>query len=153
MRLARRRDDALGRFERIGERLLAEHVRTRGERLQRHRGVVLGVSADGDGVGTGRGEGVVESLEARRAGKLRLQIGSRRRVAGAQSDEFEFVDRLVGPRVAGPHRAKANHENTHALCAHRSSPFSASGPQRARAARRPYIPLVFFYSRQHTSYP
>ena len=135
-RLARRRNDAFGRLERIGERLLAEHVRACGERLERHRGVVLGVGADGDGVGTGRGEGFVERLEARRAGKLRLKVGSLRRVAGAQPDEFELVDRFVGPRVAGPHRAEANHENTHALCAHRSSPVfrerSAAAPAPAR---------------------
>ena len=75
-RLARRRDDALGRFERIGERLLAEHVRARGERLERHRGVMLGVGADGDGVGMGRGETLVERLEARHAGEFGLEVGA-----------------------------------------------------------------------------
>ena len=65
---ARRRDDLFGRFERVGERLLAEDMRARGERLERHRRVMLGIGGDRDGVGLERGERFGQAFEPRNAG-------------------------------------------------------------------------------------
>jgi hypothetical protein len=52
-----------------------------------------------------------EAVKARNAGKCRVEIGSRRGVAGAQADELEAVDRLIRARVAHTHRAEADDED------------------------------------------
>ena len=68
VRLPRRRDDALGGFERVRERLFAEHMRARRERLERHRRVMFGVGANGDRVGLERFSASVRPSQRGRPG-------------------------------------------------------------------------------------
>ena len=112
---ARRRDDFLGRRERVGERLLAKDVRARFQRLQRHRRVEFGIGGDRDRIGLQRGKRGGKILEARNAGKFGVEIAARGGFMRAQADEIEALDRLVGARVARPHRSQAHCE--HALLA------------------------------------
>ncbi len=102
---ARRRDDLLRRLERVGERLLAEHLRAGRERLKRHGRVMLGIGAYRDRVRLQRLERLSEKLEARNFCEFPVEVMARRGVAGAKADELEAVYAFIGSCVAHPHRA------------------------------------------------
>ena len=58
-------------------------MRARSERLERHRRMMFGVSVDRDRVGFERFKRLRQAVKARDAGKRLVEIGSRRRLAGA----------------------------------------------------------------------
>ncbi len=76
LRMARRGDHLFRRFERVRERFLAEHMRARGERFERHRRVMFGIGVDRDRVGLERLKGLRQAIEARNAGERLVEIGS-----------------------------------------------------------------------------
>ena len=72
---------------------------------------MFGISADGDRVGFEGGERFGQALIARQAGEFLFEIVAARGVAGAEAHEVEAVDRLIGARMAQPHRAEPDDEN------------------------------------------
>jgi len=112
---ARSADDTPGGLQRVGQRLLTENVCACRESLQGHDGVMLGIGANRDGVGTQDRERLVEPFETRQTGKLGFEVVAVGRARGAKSDEFKLFDRSVGASVAGSHGAEANHQNADAL--------------------------------------
>ena len=82
-RRLRRRDDGLGRSQRVGERLFAENVRAGLERLEGHRRVVLGIGGDRDRIRLQRFKRLAELVEAGDAGEVPVEVLARGGVAGA----------------------------------------------------------------------
>jgi len=84
---ARSADDAPGGLQRVGQRLLTENVCACRESLQGHDGVMLGIGANRDGVGTQGRERLVEPFETRQTGKLGVEVMAIGRARGAKADD------------------------------------------------------------------
>src|SRR5581483_2713924 len=130
----RRRDDALGIGDRLGERLLDEDMRPRLHRLHRIVGMGVGPGIDRDHVGFDRGERVLEAGELRSRGEDRREL-TPVDVALAEPGDLESVDPRVGERMAHAHVAEPDHQNA-IFAAH------CPTPNRARPAPRAYWLLL-----------